>query len=112
MELRLVGSLKPDSSDASASAFVNVGGSLGQILQDFQDAVPQYTGRLVLQELPEVIAAATAKGVGAGGRIELQTYDFSTPQPVKGAHVYFMRTILHDCRFFIIGDIGILGSGL
>ncbi|KAK6851072.1 hypothetical protein PG987_000706 [Apiospora arundinis] len=71
-----------------------------------------YTGQLVLQELPEVIAAATAKGVGADGRIKLQTHDFFTPQPVKGARVYFMRTILHDCRFFIIGDMGILGSGL
>ncbi|KAK7976199.1 hypothetical protein PG989_014662 [Apiospora arundinis] len=101
VESRIVEGLKPDSSDAPASTFGDVGGRL-----------PVVHGQLVLQELPEVIAAATAKGVGADGRIKLQTHDFFTPQPVKGARVYFMRTILHDCRFFIIGDMGILGSGL
>ncbi|KAK8018060.1 O-methyltransferase [Apiospora marii] len=92
---RLVAGLKTDG-DGDASAFVDVGGSMGQILQDFRVAVPEYTGRLVLQELPEVIAAATDKGVGAGGRIELQAHDFFTPQPVRGARAYFMRTVLHD----------------
>lgn len=65
---RLVEGLKPDGG---ASAFVDVGGSMGQILQNFRADVPQYTGWLVLQELPEVIAVAADKGVGAGGRIEL-----------------------------------------
>ncbi|KAK8133094.1 hypothetical protein PG999_001267 [Apiospora kogelbergensis] len=92
-QARLVEGLK---LDGDASAFVDVGGSVGQILQDFRAEVPQYTGRLVLQELPEVVAAATAKSVGADGRIELQAHDFFTPQPVRGARAYFMRTVLHD----------------
>ncbi|KAK8069583.1 hypothetical protein PG994_006199 [Apiospora phragmitis] len=90
---RLVEGLKPHGD---ASAFVDVGSSIGQILQDSRTAVPQCTGRLVLQELPEVITAATEKCVGADGRIELQAHDFFTPQPVKGARAYFMRTVLHD----------------
>ncbi|KAK7992034.1 O-methyltransferase [Apiospora saccharicola] len=90
---RLVEGLKPDGD---ASAFVDVGGSMGQILQDFRADVPEYTGRLVLQELPEVIAVATDKGVGADGRIELQAHDFFSPQPVRGARAYFMRSVMHD----------------
>ncbi|KAK8045116.1 hypothetical protein PG993_005140 [Apiospora rasikravindrae] len=90
---RLVEGLEPDGD---ASAFVDVGGSMGQILQDFRANVPQYTGRLILQELPEVVAAATEKGVGADGRIEMQAHDFFNPQPVRGARAYFMRSVLHD----------------
>ncbi|PVI08507.1 putative O-methyltransferase [Periconia macrospinosa] len=88
---RLVEDLKMD-----ASAFVDLGGGVGQTLQDFNKAVPEYTGRLVLQELGEVIGAATAMGVGEDKRIELQVHDFFTPQPIRGARAYFMRSVLHD----------------
>lgn len=80
-----------------ASAFVDLGGGTGQTLQDFRASVPQYTGRLVLQELAAVVAAA--EGMGVGGEdsgIELQVHDFFTPQPVRGARAYFMRSVLHD----------------
>ncbi|KAI1465194.1 S-adenosyl-L-methionine-dependent methyltransferase [Daldinia caldariorum] len=89
---RLIKGLK---SNGDASAFVDIGGGTGQILQDFHASVPQYTGRLVLQEIPDVITAATAMGVGDDG-IELQVHDFFTPQPIKGARAYFMRSVLHD----------------
>lgn len=73
---------------------------MGQTLQDFQAAMPEYTGRLVLQEIPDVINAAESLGVGKesgnGSRIELQEHDFFTPQPIKGARAYFMRSVLHD----------------
>jgi hypothetical protein len=90
---RLVDGLK---TDGEASALVDIGGGVGQLLQDFRKAVPEYTGRLVLQELDEVIGAARAMGVDADKRIELQTHDFFTPQPIKGARAYFMRSVLHD----------------
>ncbi|KAI0838306.1 S-adenosyl-L-methionine-dependent methyltransferase [Hypoxylon sp. FL0890] len=83
-------------TEGDASALIDVGGGTGQILQDFHASVPQYTGRLVLQETPEVIAAATSLGVGKDSRIELQVHDFFTPQPIKGARAYFMRSVLHD----------------
>jgi hypothetical protein len=90
---RLVEGLK---TEGDASALVDLGGGVGQTLQDFSKAVPEFTGRLVLQELGEVIGAATAMGVGEDKRIELQVYDFFTPQPIKGARAYFMRSVLHD----------------
>lgn len=103
---RLVQGLK---TEGDSSALIDLGGGVGQTLQDFVKAVPEYTGRLVLQELPEVIGAATAMGVGADKRIELQAYDFFTPQPIKGARAYFMRSVLHDwpdelCRK-ILGNV-------
>ncbi|KAI1360459.1 S-adenosyl-L-methionine-dependent methyltransferase [Xylaria arbuscula] len=89
---RLIDGLK---QGGGASAFVDIGGGTGQILQDFSTHVPQYGGKLVLQERPEVIAAATNLGV-AGCGIELHVHDFFTPQPIKGARAYFMRSVLHD----------------
>jgi hypothetical protein len=102
----LIDGLQPDGD---ASALVDIGGGVGQLLQDFRTAVPEYTGRLVLQELDEVIGAAKAMGVDADGRIELQTHDFFTAQPIKGARAYFMRSVLHDwpdaqCRE-ILGNV-------
>ncbi|KAI0154587.1 S-adenosyl-L-methionine-dependent methyltransferase [Xylariaceae sp. FL1272] len=93
VQQRLVEGLKPEGD---SSALVDVGGGTGQILQDFRVDVPQYTGRLVLQELPEVIAAASGLGVGKDSRIELMTHDFFSPQPVRGARAYFMRSVMHD----------------
>ncbi|ETS84276.1 hypothetical protein PFICI_02301 [Pestalotiopsis fici W106-1] len=78
--------------DGDASALVDLGGGTGQILQDFQAAVPEYSGRLVLQEIPDVINVAQSLGVGKesgnGPRIELQEHDFFTPQPLKGARLF------------------------
>lgn len=89
---RLVEGLK----EGGASALVDIGGGTGQTLQDFRADVPEYTGRCILQELPEVIEAAKKIGVGKDSRIELQMHDFFKPQPVKGARAYFLRSILHD----------------
>ncbi|KAH9904727.1 S-adenosyl-L-methionine-dependent methyltransferase [Xylariomycetidae sp. FL2044] len=96
VQARLVEGLKLRQADSDASALIDVGGGTGQVLQDFRDQVPQYAGRLVLQEVPEVVAAAAAKGVGDDGRIELQEHDFFAAQPVRGARAYFMRSVLHD----------------
>lgn len=100
---RLVDGMK---TGGDSSALVDMGGSLGQVLQDFARDVPEYTGRLVLQELQEVVEAAVASGVGVEGRIELQTHDFFSPQPIRGARAYFIRSILHDwpdeqCRIIL-----------
>ncbi|KAI0871813.1 S-adenosyl-L-methionine-dependent methyltransferase [Hypoxylon argillaceum] len=78
----------------SSSALVDVGGGMGQTLEDFRVHVPEYTGELVLQDLAEVIEVARKQRLDA--RISLQAHDFFTPQPVKGARAYFMRSVLHD----------------
>lgn len=82
-------------ADGDASAFVDIGGGNGQTLTDFPSNVPEYTGRLVLQDIPDIIATARAKGV-ENNIIELQGHNFFKPQPVKGARAYVMRSVLHD----------------
>ncbi|KAF3760407.1 S-adenosyl-L-methionine-dependent methyltransferase, partial [Cryphonectria parasitica EP155] len=76
-------------SEGDSSAFIDLGGKLRR-------DIPSYTGRLILQERPHIIALAKSKGIDADGRIEAQAHDFFTPQPIKGARAYYMRSVLHD----------------
>lgn len=80
VEERLVKGLR---FEGDASAFVNVSGSIGQVLQDFYAILPQYTGRLMLQELAVVVSAAKAAGVGGGeSGIELQAHRSRAHVPI------------------------------
>lgn len=70
----------------------DIGGGRGHDLVAFQKKYAGVPGRLVLQDLPVVIN--NLKGLPKG--IELAAHDFFTPQPLKGARAYYMRTVLHD----------------
>lgn len=71
---------------------VDIGGGKGHDLLKFQARHPDIpTGSLVLQDLPEIL-----KGVKPSDAIKVQPCDFFTPQPIKGARVYFMHNVLHD----------------
>ncbi|KAJ5631537.1 S-adenosyl-L-methionine-dependent methyltransferase [Penicillium longicatenatum] len=54
---------------------------------------PDIPGRLIVEDLSSVIQNIKAP-LGEG--IEAIGYDMFTEQPVKGAKVYYMRTVLHD----------------
>lgn len=69
---------------------VDVGGGKGHDLGKFIARHPDARG-LILQDLPEIL-----KDVTPPSGISLQPHDFFTPQPVKGARVYFMHNVLHD----------------
>lgn len=72
---------------------VDVGGNRGADILEFRQNHPDMPGRFILQDLPETIEAVYKTAMKG---IELQAYDFFTPQPVKGAKAYFWRWILHD----------------
>lgn len=74
---------------------VDVGGGGGHQCFDFRRAFPGREGRMVVQDL-EVVVAMIDKGAAAAAGIEIMAHDFYTPQPVNGAKVYYMRTVLHD----------------
>lgn len=57
---------------------VDVGGNQGHDLVRFRGRYPDIPGRLVLQDLPAVVAGLECEGVEAMG------YSFLDPQPVKG----------------------------
>lgn len=72
---------------------VDVGGSTGHDLIAFRQNFPEARGHLVLQDLPGVIESAPSLD---NHDIEKMSYDFFTPQPVKGARGYILHHILHD----------------
>ncbi|KAK1069941.1 hypothetical protein LTR74_004572 [Friedmanniomyces endolithicus] len=75
-------------------AFVDVAGGNGHQTAGLLRAFPGIKGRLIVQDLPEVIEGIKV----LDPRIERMPYDFLTPQPeaVKGARVYLLSNILHD----------------
>lgn len=74
---------------------VDVGGGKGQALESIQKTFPELKGRLIVQDLPEVIKD-TNGSAHLPPSIETMAADFFKPQPVHGAKAYFMRRIMHD----------------
>lgn len=81
------------SCSKDAVSLVDVGGNRGADILEFRNTYPDLPGRLILQDLPETIAQVDQSKMNG---IEVQPYDFFTPQPVKGAKAYFWRWIVHD----------------
>jgi hypothetical protein len=77
--------------DGDRVVFVDVGGNVGHQARRLVECHPHLAGRVVVEDLPETVATAPAvKGVKFLG------HDFFTPQPVKGARYYYLRTVLHN----------------
>ena len=70
---------------------VDVGGGVGQDLLKFHAKHPDLRGRLILQDLPDVVNNAKVPEY-----IEAMGHDFFTPQPIHGAKAYYLHSILHD----------------
>ncbi|KAL8931637.1 MAG: hypothetical protein Q9216_007133 [Gyalolechia sp. 2 TL-2023] len=71
--------------------FVDVGGARGDEAVEFRRRFPSHPGRLILQDRADVL-----EHVPATYNLETQVHDFFTPQPIRGARVYYFRRILHD----------------
>lgn len=82
------------ADEPNAVMFVDVGGSHGHVVQELHDSLPTVPGRLVVQDLPDVIGAIGPDALAA--KIEKMPHDFFTEQPIKGARAYYMRAVLHD----------------
>lgn len=61
---------------------VDVGGSVGHDISEFRRKWPDAPGRLVIQDLPPVIAQA--KSMSLHPSVELMEHDFFTEEPLKG----------------------------
>ncbi|KAL4868719.1 hypothetical protein BDV12DRAFT_185763 [Aspergillus spectabilis] len=80
----------PPLTDEKQVFLVDVGGNQGHDLARFREKHPHISARLILQDLPTVVAGHDSKG------IEPMAYSFMDPQPVKGARTYYFRAIFHD----------------
>ncbi|RDW63706.1 hypothetical protein BP6252_11251 [Coleophoma cylindrospora] len=80
------------SKEEEAVLLVDVGGGSGHDILDFHKQYSGISGRLILQDRPDVIASTK----DFPDRIEKMPYDFFTEQPIKGARAYYLHFILHD----------------
>ncbi|KAL2215003.1 O-methyltransferase-domain-containing protein [Thermoascus aurantiacus ATCC 26904] len=80
-------------SSSAKPVMVDIGGNQGVDLQRFVDSFPDLDCELILQDLPE-----TLKGIPGplDPKIKPTVYDFFTEQPVKGADIYYLKSVLHD----------------
>ncbi|PYI23474.1 S-adenosyl-L-methionine-dependent methyltransferase [Aspergillus violaceofuscus CBS 115571] len=67
---------------------------MGHDVSEFHRKWPELPGRLIVQELPEVVSQA--RELNLNPKIELMEHDFFEEQIVKGARAYYMHSILHD----------------
>lgn len=102
--------LASEKTNKNSILVVDIGGGKGHCLQRINNAISNIEGRLLLQERPEVLKDT----YDLDSRIEKYEYNFFEPQPVKGklhypsayntysdiflpgAHVYYLRRVLHD----------------
>ncbi|KAH6884397.1 S-adenosyl-L-methionine-dependent methyltransferase [Thelonectria olida] len=84
--------IKGFEATEDAAFLVDLGGSFGHDLTEFNTKFPDVSGRLILQDLPVVIDQIQT----LDEKIEKMKYDFFTPQPIKGARAYYMHSVLHD----------------
>lgn len=118
--------------DPETVLLVDVGGNWGHELRNFHKAHSEVPGRLILQDLPVMIDKF--KGNPPPG-LELMTYDFFDPQPIKGerhenlplivrgiadncpgARAYYFRQICHDwsdeaCRKILLNTASAMKKG-
>lgn len=80
-----------DTAVQEGPLVVDVGGNIGHDIERFRQAHPDTAERLYLQDRPEVVKLSKSPDP-----VNKMAYDFFTPQPVKGARVYYMHGVLHD----------------
>lgn len=68
---------------------IDMGGSIGHDLAEFKRKWPDAPGRLILQDLPAVVAHAKTLDPA----IEIMPHDFFTPQPVPGTYMSWLACL-------------------
>lgn len=77
--------LDPEEISNTDVAIVDVGGGRGQALEAIHEVFPSLEGRMVLQDVPEVIEDAKASGLPSF--IEPMAASFFEGQPVQGREI-------------------------
>ena len=75
---------------------MDVGGGVGHDLAAFITKFPDLSHRLVLEDQSDVLADVDKQDFKLDDRVRRVPVDFFKGQPIEGAKVYYLRTILHD----------------
>ena len=91
--LRSIPSFEDGAAKKDENVFmIDIGGNEGHDLLWFLERYPYFRGRLILQDLPTVVARNEIQLERKG--IEVMGYSFFDQQPVKGTSTLFQYTIL------------------
>ena len=89
--------LSDTSADGSRVFMVDVGGGHGADMKEIRSSNPSLKqGEIVVQDLPHALASLPDGFLPPDLNIRAQEHDFFTPNPIKGAGVYYIRRVLHD----------------
>ncbi|KAM0798258.1 S-adenosyl-L-methionine-dependent methyltransferase [Usnea florida] len=83
--------LEGTKADPTAVTMVDIGGGRGPNLTPVLAKHPHAPGRFIFQDLDNA-----ADPTATQGRTEFMVHDFFTPQPIKGARLYFIGSVLAD----------------
>ena len=72
---------------------VDIGGGRGLAMLELRARCPSLQGSLVLEDRKEVLDAIAPDDLPGVEKIE---HDFFSPQPIKGAQIYYIRRVFHD----------------
>lgn len=89
-------SLKTEVEAEPERAFMaDIGGGRGQCLLEVQKEISGFSSppKMILQDRPAVLDTIPDELVLG---IEKMAYDYYTEQPVKNAHIYYLRRIMHN----------------
>ena len=84
--------LRSEQVGAKDVLVVDVGGGRGQALEAIKASCPVLRGRMVLQDVKDVIEDAIASGLP--GFVEPMTASFFEPQPVKGTYALQIKPFI------------------
>ncbi|MCJ1379927.1 hypothetical protein MMC17_003030 [Xylographa soralifera] len=79
-------------NDDDAILLVDIGGGEGRDAESFRTKFSDVPGRVILQDLPEVINNIEK----LDDRVMRMGHDFFMPQPVKDARAYYFRNVFHN----------------
>ncbi|KAE8370459.1 S-adenosyl-L-methionine-dependent methyltransferase [Aspergillus caelatus] len=105
-------------SDESTVLFVDIGGSRGHQSIALRQRYPDLLGRVIVQDIPHVVAEVTANPLPGFESIEIMEHNMFTPQPLKSARAYYFRSVFHDwpddkCREILENlKVGMTGESL
>ena len=79
--------IEGDTDNENSVFYVDIGGGYGHDLKQLNGRFPSLPGKLVLQDLPEIVWTVEEKLRATSRKpFEAMAHDFFTPKPIKGEH--------------------------
>lgn len=81
-----------DAEKTDRVLMVDVGGAIGGSMKEIREACPDLSGKMMIVQDQEKVIKGIPEGFLPPDIVPM-AYDFWTPQPVKGAKFYYLRSV-------------------